>query len=308
VPSRKRGKKDPPPLTDRRALEKEMANLHRRLGEQDFKSPEEAQAFVEQLLSQSGGRIPEQAPQSAADRAQDVMYEAWDASGRGRVELARKALEISADCADAYVLLAEETAGSLSEARDLYAQGVAAGERALGEKMFRKEAGNFWEILETRPYMRARAGLAHCLWELGEREAALDHWVDMLRLNPNDNLGVRYRVLNGLLLLGRDREAGRLLRVYREDAAADWLYSRALWSFRQEGDSRRSRRRLSEALDQNPYVPEYLLGERPLPRRLPDAVGIGGEDEAARYAAEAIATWRQTPGALEWLGQADEEL
>lgn len=74
--------------------------------------------------------------------------------------------------------------------------------------------------------------------------------------------------------------------------AASWLYSRALCSFRREGDSRRSRRRLREALDANLYVPEYLLGERRLPRRLPDAVGIGDRDEAVSYAAEAMAVWR----------------
>jgi tetratricopeptide (TPR) repeat protein len=198
---RQRKREQSTPSGDRRALEKEIANLHRLLGQQQFNSPEEAQAFLQQLLSQSRGRVPEQAPRSAVDEAQDVMYEAWDARGRRRVELARKALEISPDCADAYVLLAEETAATVSEARDLYERGVAAGERALGEGMFRKEAGHFWEILETRPYMRARAGLAACLWELGEREEALDHWVDMLRLNPTDSLGVRYRLVAGLLAI-----------------------------------------------------------------------------------------------------------
>ncbi len=59
------------------------------------------------------------------------MYEAWNAQGARRAQLARKALEISPDCADAYVLLAEEKARTLGEARDLFVQGVAAGERAL---------------------------------------------------------------------------------------------------------------------------------------------------------------------------------
>jgi len=304
---RRRKREESAPSGDRRALEKEMAKLHRLLGEQQFNSPEEVQAFLQQLLSQSGGRVPELAPRSAVDEAQDVMYEAWDARGRRRVELARKALEISPDCADAYVLLAEETAATASEARDLYERAVAAGERALGESMFRKEAGHFWEILETRPYMRARAGLAACLWELGQREAALDHWTEMLRLNPTDSLGVRYRLVTGLLVVGRDEVAGKLLEVYPGDPTAPWLYSRALYSFRREGNSRRSRRRLREALDGNPYVPEYLLGERGLPRRLPDAVGIGDRDEAVSYAAEAMALWRESAGALEWLEETRQQ-
>ncbi len=306
---RRRPREDPaPPLTDRRALEQEMANLHRLLSTRRFGSVKEMKAFLEQTLAQTEGRVPEQAAGSPVEQAQSVMYEAWDAQGSVRVALARRALEISADCADAYVLLAEETAHAAEEARGLYAQGVAAGERALGERAFRKEVGHFWEVLETRPYLRARAGLAHCLWELGQREAALDHWVDMLRLNPGDSLGVRYRLINGLLQSGRDREAGKLLRVYQGDAGADWLYNWALWAFRTEGDSRRSRRRLTEAMVHNPYVPAYLRGLRRLPRRSPESVGLGDEDEAVSYAAAAKVIWQETPGALGWLAHIQQAL
>ena len=51
-----------------------------------------------------GGETGEETP---LDRAQEVMYRAFEASGAEQVRLARKALEISPDCADAYVLLAE---------------------------------------------------------------------------------------------------------------------------------------------------------------------------------------------------------
>ena len=71
------------------------------------------------------------------DQAQDVMYEAWDtADPVQRVRLALRALEISPDCADAYVLLAEQASESLEEATEMYRKGVEAGERALGEEAF----------------------------------------------------------------------------------------------------------------------------------------------------------------------------
>jgi len=74
---------------------------------------------------------------SAVDEAQEIMYDAWEAPNRRRaVALANKALEVSADCADAYNLLAEETAESPEEAVELYRKGVEAGERALGKKVF----------------------------------------------------------------------------------------------------------------------------------------------------------------------------
>jgi hypothetical protein len=39
-------------------------------------------------------------------RAEDLVYEAWEAPGPRRAELARQALALWPDCADAYVLLA----------------------------------------------------------------------------------------------------------------------------------------------------------------------------------------------------------
>ena len=77
------------------------------------------------------------------------------------VAMARRALEISTDCADAYVMLAEETARTAQDALDLYQKGVAACARALGPELFEEKIGYFWGISETRPYMRALKGLVN---------------------------------------------------------------------------------------------------------------------------------------------------
>ncbi|MGQ9631562.1 MAG: hypothetical protein ACUVXI_14820 [bacterium] len=210
---------------------------------------------------------------SNLEQAQDLIYEAWESSGKRRVELARRALGISKDCADAYVLLAEETARSLDEAKDLYEQGVRAGERALGPQAFEEYVGQFWSVVETRPYMRARLGLARCLWLLGEREQAIEHYTDMLHLNPNDNQGVRYTLAICLLNEGSDEALEKLLDQYEDDDSSAWLYNRALWLFRREGKGKKANACLKEALKQNQFVPPYLLGEKRLPRRLPAYIG-----------------------------------
>ncbi len=67
------------------------------------------------------------------------------------------------------------------------------------------------------------------------------------------------------------------------------------------GDSKASRRSLSQALKQNPYVPDYLLGRKPLPKKLPDYVGFGDEREALWCVAELGDPWLGTSGALRWL-------
>ncbi len=47
--------------------------------------------------------------------------------------------------------------------------------------------------------MRARHGLALTLLTLGEDAAAMEHFRAMLKLNPNDNQGIRYLLLGSLL-------------------------------------------------------------------------------------------------------------
>jgi tetratricopeptide (TPR) repeat protein len=238
----------------------------------------------------------------AIAEAQQLMYDAWEAPTRQRaVALAKKALSISPDCADAYNLLAEETAGSVEEAVELYAKGVEAGERAIGERAFKEDVGHFWGLLETRPYMRARAGLAECLWAAGRRDEAVAHLQDLLRLNPNDNQGNRDLLMPRLIELGRDREAEKLFKKYKGDGMATWLYSRALLDFRKHGDSPIADTSLKTALAENQYVPSYLLGRKKMPLNLPDHYGYGDVNEAIYYAHGNKGAWQATKGALEWL-------
>ena len=256
---------------------------------------------MESFLGLLGGR----GKRDVVADAQDIMYKAWDATAhQQRVALARKALAVSSLCADAYVLLAEESARTLDEALDLYRKGVQAGERALGKAAFKEDAGHFWGLLETRPYMRARHGLAQALWAAGRRDETVDHYQDMLRLNPNDNQGIRYLLLNCLLELGRDADAAELLRQYKDDGAAAWAYSEALLLFRREGDGKASRAALNRAVKANAHVPAYLCGRKNLPRELPALIGMGDKDEAVAYVHDAASAWAAARGATAWLDAA----
>jgi hypothetical protein len=154
--------------------EQVMADITALLDEHEFTTVEEANAFIRGLLV--GGGLPPHRALTPLDQAQDLIYAAWESlNTRERSRPARQALKISPDCADAYVLLADESARDASEAADLYAKGVAAGERALGTEVFDADVGYFWGILETRPYMRAKAVLADALWALGRRDEAIGH-------------------------------------------------------------------------------------------------------------------------------------
>jgi len=285
--------------TDRRANERLQAEVGRFLASRQFDNLEEVNAAVQAQFT--GRRIDDVGSTASTplERAQDVVYEAYDAVGRRRVKLAREALAISPDCADAYVVLAEAAAGP-ERAAPLYEAGVAAGARAIGAERFAASVGGFWGALETRPYMRARLGLAQTLAELARTDEATAHFRDLLRLNPNDNQGVRYSLLSELTYARQDVDALALLQEYRDDIAAEWVYTWALLEFcaarRAEADGR-----LATALEVNPYVPTFIQID---PAELPpdgDTVKLGGEDEAVSYVREFGDAWLAMPGAVTWL-------
>ncbi len=173
--------------------------------------------------------------------------------------------ERNTDSVDAYVLLAEHAA-SRKEARRLYEQGVAAGERALGAEAFQRDVGHFWGILETRPYMRARLGLAHCLWSAGRREEAVQHLQDMLRLNPGDNQGVRYTLAGFLLFLDRDDDLARLLQQYPTKLRRPGPTPRPCSPSGSTATRPKPGQLLKQARKTNKHVPAYLPG-REIPAR-----------------------------------------
>ncbi|HLY55732.1 MAG TPA: hypothetical protein VKS60_09255, partial [Stellaceae bacterium] len=273
-------------------------------------SPDQpARSGAAQMIDYFAAQLAASRVSEAVDAAQEIMFDAWECDDpRRRVSLAREAIETSPDCADAYVLLAQETAKTPEQAVELYGQGVAAGQRALGAAAFTEDVGMFWGLLETRPYMRARLGLAMALWNAGHPDEAIVHGQQMLDLNPNDNQGVRYIVLNWLQQLGRDADADRLLRRYKDDGGTEWAWPAALAVFRRRGDGPASRRALARAVQANRHVAPLLLKRKRLPKRRPPYVTLGGSDEAAAYVEAAMISWTSTLGAMEWLGVAIDKV
>ncbi len=254
---------------------------------------------MESFLAAIGGRRGD----DATARAQEIIYDAWDAANpRTRIALARKALDLSPLCADAYSLLAETAAASIDEARAYYATAVEAGELALGLEGFKEYAGQFWGSLETRPYMRARAGLAHTLLKLGDTDGAIEHFRAMLRLNPNDNQGIRYSLAGCLLRSDATAALNELLADYADEASAFWLYTKALVAFRARGPNDREAVALARAAwSANRHVVAIMAGAKPPVFRDDGYITDGGPDEATDYVVACGVAWHRTPGAVDWL-------
>jgi tetratricopeptide (TPR) repeat protein len=146
-------------------------------------------------------------------------------------------------------------------------------------------------------------GLAECLRAMGRAGEAVSHFNDMLRLNPQDNQGVRFRMLACLLDLKRDSEAGMLVEAFPDERLALWRYGRALLAFRRQGDTNAARRELEHAFDANYMAAAYLMKKKEMPPRLPASHRPGTEDEAVIIAAELMGAWDATSGAGHWLAE-----
>ncbi len=286
-----------PPLPSRHSMERMMADLHRVLDNQQFHTLDDANKFLQNLH----GQVPRSPARSPLEQAQHLAWDAWDAATpQQAAKLARQALAVSPDCADAYNVLANTEAKTIEEAYDFYRTAVEAGERSLGPTFFRENKGHFWGMLETRPYMRARQGLAECLWDLGREEEAIAHYEALLELNPNDNQGIRDVLLGCYLKRGNDAGAWHLYEQYGGDGTAFFAWTRVLVEFRR-GKLNASAKALRAALKQNPHVLGFLSGREKLPRHLPDHYSLGGENEAIIYMSLFAEAWLATPGVLAWL-------
>ncbi len=116
--------------------------------------------IAERMISDLFGKIRE----GPLGEAQELVYEAWDSEDRScRVQLARRALEVSKNCADAYIVLARDAVSSREEAVEFYRKAVEAGAAALAGGKCDERMGDFRDFLETGPYKRSLLGLAECL-------------------------------------------------------------------------------------------------------------------------------------------------
>ena len=161
--------------------------------------------------------------------------------------------------------------------------------------------GHFWGFHETRPYMRAKAGLVNALLFDKQTLEAVGHLWHMLELNTSDNQGMRYILSTALLDTGNLNSYAGLLKRFPDDTMSAWLYNHALYLFRLHGDSPESTAKVYEAIDRNRHIPALLVGKKKMPTESFDYVVLGDVSEAAEYVRDNQRLWGLTRNAMDWL-------
>jgi len=289
------------PLASPLVMDRISAHIDRMLANQDFKTQEEYEAFMQANVL--GKKIEDFAPETSLEKAQDIVFRAYSVKGRRQVHMARQALAVDPNCADAYIMLAERT--PLKDKQlEYFTQALQAAERTLAPEIFEEHAGKFWQVVETRPYVRAKFRLAECLIKMSRLQEAAEHLRELLRLNPEDEMWARFWFWPCLLRLGKDDEVEKLLKQNKADkGSCPWDYTRALLTFRQKGDNPLAKRHLNQAIKNNPMCAKYVMNGKAFPTPTPDGRSLFYDQEAA-YAVEVLAkAWHETAGAAEWLDE-----
>jgi tetratricopeptide (TPR) repeat protein len=266
-------------------------------------SPEDAKTLkqnMEQLLQK--GSLWDNEEEADLDVAQALIYDAWEEPRVDkRVAIAKDAIATSNCCSDGYLILANDLAKSAKERLSYIQEAVVAGERAIKVLKLEEAQGQYWGLIETRPYMRALNELGLELQKTGLPDEAIAIYERMIKLNPDDNQGIRYILLE-LYLRKRDtKHAHLLISQFEDDASAFFAYNKTLLVFLTNGKSVEAQTLLKEAMNFNPHVVKYLVGKKKLPINLPEAYQMGKDDEAQLYAAEGLGTWSAVPNAIDWL-------
>lgn len=297
---------DPLPPVSLDAAMRDLEALQRLIRDQDFESPEAVDAFLAGIGGQEVAELAAakwgDGPLPPAEEALRVLEDAYDApSAKAADAIAERALKIDPDCVPAMTIRAESAAtvhlqvGALKRV-------VARAAELLGETYFQDARGRFWGVLETRPYMRARASLAARLVEVGQYREAMAHYAELLDLNEGDNQGLRYDLIVLYVAEGDYAAAKRLYRRYPDEGSPVWTYARAVAAYRELGDTQTSRGYRRTAIESNPYVVMIAADLIPLPPRT-GYYTIGSEEEAAE-AIEVLRPILDPEGGMDvWFGR-----
>jgi tetratricopeptide (TPR) repeat protein len=279
------------------------------LGEGKFPAPARRRLAETNATGSRTARSTREQRDRQRDAAQELAYDAMERYGCGRLEAAcdrcREAIDVFPDCVDARLLLAQLEIREVDAFRAAVEEACEAGRRDLGPSFMKKNVGHFWGLIETRPYMRALAALAESLRtdpSRRERERALPIYAELLRLNPNDNQGVREPYASLLLVLGQAEEARILLERYAEDDSLTMNWLRVATRFATVRMQVAESLAIRSALN-NRHVLPLALGIERLPTRLAGGytLGIDSPSEGRHAASLLEPVVRSMPDLKAWL-------
>ena len=173
--------------------------------------------LIDRFMKEYNARLDE-SEDDAPETADDYLELAMSASSKKKEqEYLKKALELDPENVDAECqLIMVDSDKKPIECLDKLKVLIDKETKRLEKNGEFEYAGDFWGILETRPYMRARYSYFQMLHANGMIHLAISEANEMLRLCEDDNLGVRYPLMHLYAYLEDEEHALALHKKFEE--------------------------------------------------------------------------------------------
>ena len=284
--------------------EKVFKEMHKLMDSQEFDNEEEANEALQQFIEAYSAGMYDDAdiqPETAWDYF-DMALEAD--SMKDTIKYAKKALELDEHCTDAEVLLAEVQQGDdIEKFKKKLEKIIAKTEKYLRVDDFFAEdsVGDFWTVLETRPYMRARYKYVDILIAMGKYQKAKDECMELLELDKNDSMGIRY-ILMGIYAYFEDEiSAVRLYKQYNECSVHMLLPLIVLYYKSDSYKTAEKYLRLIRGEGFDNYFSDYGIDDDFDDMSSIYGYQAGSEEETADAVNRCLFLYISTPGAIEWI-------
>lgn len=211
------------------------------------------------------------------DDAYELLEKAENAKSKTQaIKYAKEAYDICPDCFDA-ILFQVNLEDNPIKSLKLLNEGLELEEERLKkEGYFTKESiGHFYDIFETRPYIRGLYNKAELLIIHGKMKKAIESCKEILCLNPNDNLGARYLLMALYAYFEEENEMLKLYKKYPEEDL-EMLFPLFALYYKLEND-KKAQEYLNRINKANPHFLKFFKGNFKPNENLEEGAYIRGD-------------------------------
>ena len=301
-----------------RRMEQSMKEIQKFLDEHatDDMSMDDINALLNAHMGTINAGMMARKTEETAETADDFMFLADEylqkGDEQGALRMARKALKLEPDNLDAEWFIIQREEKDPEHLPGRMKQALDRGQATLEKQGYFDEdsIGHFWQILETRPYIRLKDEYVSLLKELGRLKMAAREAEEIIRLNEQDNLGVRFTLMHLYAMLEDADSAEALLKKYSEHDESQMLLALALLCYKLGEKDRAEKylRRLTKINKETRAFARDLQADN-LDRKFEEIRKRGGyspdsEEELIMTVKENEEAYESAPLFFRWMAQA----
>lgn len=228
--------------------ERMLKELNKFLQEANPKDEADLNALMKQFNQMDHSRKPGDLD------SYDLLEQAQYADTREeRIRLAKKAMKMDPDNIEAEFMVRSGEAKDMDSLLSIYPELIEKSFKILSKQGItrRKDKGEFYSLIETRPLMRIYLAYIQSLLNVGRFGKAMHICEEVLKLNENDNMGVRYILMSLYAFFEDTKKAEALAERFEQEDCAFMLLPQLALCFKTE-DYEKADRLLSTLAEKIP--------------------------------------------------------